>query len=153
MIQESIEGLRADINEKQLRVVLDLSAPEHHVCADPARLRQIFGNLFSNATKFTPPSGQITVRSYNVGGNLHIEVADTGLGITEGELPHIFDEFVQGDETSARFGGVGLGLSSRPSWFEHTMDAFGRKAQGATRAPHFILNFRFGRLLSRYPLL
>ena len=110
VIEESIEGLRADINEKQLRVVLDLSAPEHHVRADPARLRQIFGNLFSNATKFTPPSGQITVRSYNVGGNLHIEVADTGLGITEGELPHIFDEFVQGDETSARFGGVGLGL-------------------------------------------
>ena len=50
VIEESIEGLRADINEKQLRVVLDLSAPEHHVRADPARLRQIFGNLFSNAT-------------------------------------------------------------------------------------------------------
>jgi CheY-like chemotaxis protein len=75
------------------------------------RLRQIFGNLLGNAIKFTPPSGQITVRSFNVGGNLHIEVADTGLGITEGELPHIFGEFVQGDEAkAAHFGGVGLGL-------------------------------------------
>ena len=111
LIQESIEGLRADIDKKEIQITLDLSAPEHHVRADPVRLQQIFGNVLGNAIKFTPSSGQITVRSFNAGGNLHIEVADTGLGITEGELPRIFDEFAQGDEaTSARFGGVGLGL-------------------------------------------
>jgi two-component system CheB/CheR fusion protein len=111
LIPESLDGLRADINEKQLKISLDLSAREHHVRADPGRLRQIFGNLFSNATKFTPPLGQMTVRSFNAGQNLHIEVVDTGIGITEGDLPQIFDEFVQGDEaTSAGFGRVGLGL-------------------------------------------
>ncbi|MGB7838806.1 MAG: ATP-binding protein, partial [Terrimicrobiaceae bacterium] len=111
LIQESIEGLRADIDKKEIQIKSDLSAPEHHVRADPVRLQQIFGNVLGNAIKFTPSSGQITVRSFNAGGNLHIEVADSGLGITEGELPRIFDEFAQGDEaTSARFGGVGLGL-------------------------------------------
>ena len=111
LIQESIEGLRADIDKKEIQIKPDLSAPEHHVRADPVRLQQIFGNVLGNAIKFTPSSGQITVRSFNADGNLHIEVADTGLGITEGELPRIFDEFAQGDEaTSARFGGVGLGL-------------------------------------------
>ena len=75
------------------------------------RLQQVFVNLLGNAIKFTPSNGQITVRSFNAGGNLNLEVADTGLGITQGELPRIFGEFAQGDEaTSARFGGVGLGL-------------------------------------------
>jgi two-component system, chemotaxis family, CheB/CheR fusion protein len=111
LIQESIEALRADIDKKEIQITLDLSAPEHHVLGDPVRLQQIFGNLLGNAMKFTPRLGQITVRSLNAGRNLHLEVADTGMGITEGELPRIFDEFVQGDEaTSARFGGVGLGL-------------------------------------------
>ncbi len=111
LLQESIEALRSDIDKKEIQITLDLSAPEHHVLADPARLQQIFSNLLGNAVKFTPSLGRITVRSFNAGGNLHLEVADTGLGITEGELPRIFDEFAQGDEaTSARYGGVGLGL-------------------------------------------
>jgi signal transduction histidine kinase len=110
-IQESLEGLRADIDKKEIQITLGLTTPEHHVRADPVRVRQIFGNLLVNAIKFTPSFGQITVRSFNVGGNLHIEIADTGLGITEGELPRIFGEFVPGDEaTSAHFGGLSLGL-------------------------------------------
>ena len=111
LIQESLEALSVDIDKKEIKITLDLSAPEHHVRADPVRIRQIFGNLLANAIKFTPSLGRITVRSFNASGNLHIEVADTGLGITEGELPRIFGEFVQGEEaTSAHFGGVGLGL-------------------------------------------
>ncbi len=111
LIQESLEALRADIGEKQLKITLDLSAPEHYVRADAVRLRQIFGNLLGNAIKFTPSSGQISVRSLNAGKKLHIEITDTGLGISEKELPRIFGEFFQGEEAaSLRFGGVGLGL-------------------------------------------
>ena len=63
------------------------------------------------AIKFTPSSGQISVRSLNASKKLHIEITDTGLGISEKELPRIFGEFFQGEEAaSLRFGGVGLGL-------------------------------------------
>jgi signal transduction histidine kinase len=49
LIQESIEGLRADIDKKEIQIKPDLSAPEHHVRADPVRLQQIFGNVLGNA--------------------------------------------------------------------------------------------------------
>jgi PAS domain S-box-containing protein len=110
LIQESLESLRAEINKKQLEISLELSAAEHHVNADAVRIRQIFGNLFDNAIKFTPSLGKIAVRSSNALGHLHIEVFNTGLGIAEEELPSIFNEFVRGNEAAARFGGVGLGL-------------------------------------------
>jgi len=110
LVHESLESLRAEIIKKQLEISLELSAPEHHVNADAVRIRQIFGNLFGNAVKFTPSLGRIAIRSSNAHGHLHIEVFNTGLGIAEEELPSIFNEFVRGDEAAARFGGVGLGL-------------------------------------------
>ena len=110
LIHESLESLRATIDKKQLEISLELSAPEHHVNADAVRIRQIFGNLFGNAVKFTPSLGKIAVRTSNALGNLHIEVFNTGLGIPEEELTRIFKEFVQGNEAVARFGGIGLGL-------------------------------------------
>lgn len=110
LIEESLEALRAKIDQKQLRLMVDLSATEHHVSADSVRIRQIFANLFENAIKFTPQGGQIRVRTFNSDGNLRVEVTDTGIGIKEAELHRIFDQFVQGDETASPRDGGGLGL-------------------------------------------
>jgi signal transduction histidine kinase/CheY-like chemotaxis protein len=80
---------------------------------DVDRLRQILGNLVSNALKFTL-EGSISVRfaSADDGAGLRVDVVDTGIGIDAETLPRLFDKFVQADSsTTRRFGGSGLGLS------------------------------------------
>ncbi len=90
-------------------------APEAHGLwrGDVDRLRQILGNLISNALKFTL-EGAVAVRfaSAEDGSGLRIDVADTGIGIAPEILPRLFDKFVQADSsTTRRFGGSGLGLA------------------------------------------
>jgi PAS domain S-box-containing protein len=82
------------------------------VWADPARLTQVLCNLLSNALKFTPEGGMVTVRSRRDGESWAVEVADTGIGIEPERLATIFGAFDQGrPETARRFGGLGLGLT------------------------------------------
>jgi CheY-like chemotaxis protein len=95
-----------------LNVEVDLKADNDLVHADPARLQQVFWNLLRNAAKFTSESGNIYVRTESIGGRVHIEVRDTGVGIAAEFLPKIFDAFEQGDiKTTRQFGGLGLGLA------------------------------------------
>ena len=100
------------VESKYLKIVLKLEAREHFVWADPARLRQVFWNLFSNAIKFTPVHGRIEVHTLDDGARLRIEVADSGIGIEPDAMERIFTAFEQGELTrTRRFGGLGLGLS------------------------------------------
>ncbi len=82
------------------------------IYSDQDKIRQIILNLLSNAAKFTP-EGKISVKALRADEvNLHISVADTGIGISEDALPRIFKEFEQADSTTTRkYGGTGLGLA------------------------------------------
>ena len=81
------------------------------VTTDYQKCRQILQNLIGNAVKFTE-KGAVTVKVIQSGDKLQVEVTDTGIGIAEKNLPHIFDEFRQADgSTSRRYGGTGLGLT------------------------------------------
>lgn len=85
--------------------------PEFIYC-DPTRIKQILLNLTNNAIKFTE-SGGVTVRigASDNQRHLHIEVADTGIGMTEEESQRVFEAFTQADtSTSRKYGGTGLGL-------------------------------------------
>jgi PAS domain S-box-containing protein len=94
------------------KIQLDLNAQEHQVLGDPARLQQVFWNLLTNAQKFTPEGGLVTIRSTSEAARLVVEVADTGIGISQELLPKLFNAFEQGGgSTTHRFGGLGLGLA------------------------------------------
>jgi signal transduction histidine kinase/ActR/RegA family two-component response regulator len=81
------------------------------VKADARRLEQVFLNLLSNALKFTPAGGSVTIDAERVGSFVDIRVRDTGAGIEPEFLPHVFERFRQGDSTTTRsVGGLGLGL-------------------------------------------
>ncbi len=104
----------AESQQKQLHF---LSTLQELDCAyDPEKLRQIVSNLLSNALKFTPESGNIYL---SIGRTalqekpfLQITVKDTGIGIHEAQLPHIFDRFYQVDDSPTRQGeGAGIGLA------------------------------------------
>jgi len=79
---------------------------------DPVRLRQIVGNLLSNALRHTPPGGRVGVHARMNARDLIIEVADTGAGISALDLPRVFDRFWRADTARGRAsGGSGLGLA------------------------------------------
>jgi PAS domain S-box-containing protein len=78
------------------------------VFADRERIAQVLANLVGNAHKFTPEGGRILLRGEVTGGEVLIEVTDTGPGLSAQDLPHIFDRFWQARRV--RRGGVGLGL-------------------------------------------
>jgi two-component system sensor histidine kinase BaeS len=82
------------------------------VAGDPKRLEQIVVNLLSNALRYTDAGGRVTVVVRAEGGNGVLEVADTGIGISAEDLPHVFSRFWRGDKSRSRAtGGAGIGLS------------------------------------------
>jgi signal transduction histidine kinase/CheY-like chemotaxis protein len=82
------------------------------VRGDPVRLAQVFGNLLTNAAKFTPPRGNIELSIERRGGRARVTVRDDGRGIAADKLGRIFEPFVQADrERDALSGGLGLGLA------------------------------------------
>jgi signal transduction histidine kinase/CheY-like chemotaxis protein len=88
------------------------SIPAVVVSGDRRRLEQVFFNLFSNALKFTPAGGEVTVDGACIDEMVEVRVRDTGVGIEPAFLPHVFDRFRQGDSTRTRHhGGLGLGLA------------------------------------------
>jgi signal transduction histidine kinase/CheY-like chemotaxis protein len=79
---------------------------------DPIRLAQIFGNLLTNAAKFTPPGGQISVLVGKSASRVTVMVRDSGVGIAKDQLQRIFEPFVQADRArDVLRGGLGLGLA------------------------------------------
>ena len=82
------------------------------VIADERAFKQILINLLSNAVKFTPAGGQVRVSARIEGRSLSLEVADTGMGVKQADLPRLGDAFFQAGGAAARNGeGTGLGLS------------------------------------------
>lgn len=113
---DTIRLLRPKAVEKglELDLVIDAEMPGF-VQADDGRIRQVLINLIGNAIKFTD-AGRVSVRARTVstGGacQLHVDVQDTGIGIDQDKLDHVFERFLQADAaTTRRFGGTGLGLT------------------------------------------
>jgi PAS domain S-box-containing protein len=138
VIQTSITSVLATAQTREIQVETVLDPSGGRVQGDPVRLQQVMSNLLSNALKFTPNGGRVTVRLSIVMGNgssimanpeeshqlpitnyqlaitnyAQIQISDTGLGISPEFLPHVFDLFRQADSTTTRsHGGLGLGLA------------------------------------------
>lgn len=118
-IHRALEICQKDIHSKDLAVIVDLQADEHHVKADPARFQQVLWNLIKNAVKFTE-KGSITIRSKNTERRrLVVEVIDTGIGMEPERIGKIFNAFEQGESSiTRRFGGLGLGLAISKAMIE-----------------------------------
>lgn len=85
---------------------------ECEMFADPDKLSQVCYNIIENAIKYTPDGGKISVSLKKSGRDAMLEISDTGVGIPEEDLPHVFDRFYRVDKARSRdTGGTGLGLS------------------------------------------
>jgi signal transduction histidine kinase/CheY-like chemotaxis protein len=140
LLQTALEICQAEMDRKHLVRSLNLGAKKVHMRADPARLQQIFWNLINNAVKFTPMNGQITITTSNDSkGQLHVAIADTGLGIEPEALPKIFDAFEQGART--QLGGLGLGLAISKALVEAHQGTITAQSAGRNKGSVFTLVF------------
>jgi PAS domain S-box-containing protein len=108
VLVDLVGSLRLLASEASIELRLETDAELPAIWADRDRLLQVLENLIGNAIKFTPKGGAITVAAARGRGELLFSVADTGAGIPEHSLPHIFDRFWQAESASRR--GAGLGL-------------------------------------------
>ncbi len=112
VVEQALETVRPAAEAKNITLEIKENPDVSHISGDPNRLQQVVWNLMSNAIKFTPNDGRVRLEIERVEDFVEIRVKDTGVGIKEEFLPHVFDRFRQADASSIRkFGGLGLGLA------------------------------------------
>ena len=112
VLRESVEDVRPLTEERRHALEVILPPEPIALAADPARLRQVFVNLLTNAAKYTAAGGRISVQATVEGLELVVKVADDGVGIPHEMLPRIFDLFTQVEASRPLSrGGLGIGLA------------------------------------------
>ena len=112
LIDQAVETVQSIISEKGHELRIEKPGAPLYVYGDRARLTQSLSNVLHNAAKYTDAGGAITLVVTASGEHLELEVRDSGIGIPEQLLPHVFDPFVQSERTLDRAqGGLGIGLS------------------------------------------
>jgi signal transduction histidine kinase len=118
-ITETVNSLSGMIDEKGLHLDIALAPEAVIVQGDPQRIVQILTNLVGNACRYTPAGGQITISADKVDGRAEVAVRDTGIGIDEDELEHIFERFYRSSDPRVQeHSGTGLGLAITKSLVE-----------------------------------
>lgn len=110
LVREMCDSNAPIARQKSQRIVYELEASLPSICGDRDRLVQVFGNLISNAIKFTPEGGVVTVSAVRSQGVVEFVVRDTGPGIPEADLGHIFTPYWQAKKTAHLGAGLGLAI-------------------------------------------
>jgi signal transduction histidine kinase len=119
LLQNVLTSFEAQAAAQQVALRAEIAPDLPAVELDPDRMQQTIGILISNALRYTPPQGSITVAARTDRTSVTIEMADTGIGIAPEDLPHVFDRFYRADKSRAReSGGSGLGLTIAKSLVE-----------------------------------
>ena len=112
LIEEVVQLLRPQLEAKGQHLALDIDQTLPGVSGDAARVTQILTNLLSNAHKYTPPGGRITVRVRGEEGCVRVEVQDTGIGLCPEDQAQLFTPFFRAPHPTVQAAeGTGLGLA------------------------------------------
>ena len=110
-IEDVVRSMQVQIGEKRIRVVLNVPHDLREVKADRLRFSQVISNLLSNACMYSPEEATTTISAKEEGGLIHIDVSDTGMGISKDDQSKLFTKFFRADNSSTReVSGTGLGL-------------------------------------------
>src|SRR6266550_2679186 len=142
-LEETLQEIKRETGEllaEESGVRVEVTTPPEPivVAVDATRIRQLILNLLTNAVKYTPPGGTVRMQLGSANGRVTLSVADTGIGIAPGDLPHIFDRFWRADSARTRTGersGAGLGLAIS-KWIAEAhggrIDVVSRPGRGTT---------------------
>ncbi len=138
---EALELLSPELASRKHELSLDLTAEHFWVEGDATRLQQVFWNLLRNSIKFTPPGGQIAVRTWNSGERLLAEVSDNGRGIDVETMTRLFRPFEQAfdDDAPSSVRGLGLGLPICRGILNEHGATIVASSQGRGRGSRFVI--------------
>jgi signal transduction histidine kinase len=139
-VRHGVEANLAETNAKALNVEMNLPEEPINAHVDRERMCQVATNLMSNAVKFTPNGGSITWRVYEEPDAAVMSIRDTGPGIKEEDLAHIFEMFYQGEVTSSpRKSGLGIGLTVVKNLVEMHGATIEVHAEGESAGAEFVV--------------
>jgi len=131
LLAQVLELTGTQFRARNIEIERDFSKLDLHLKADRDKLLQALRNLTDNACKYTPRGGHVRVRSERVADGILVTFANTGEGIAEQDLPHIFERFYRTEKSRSRdLGGAGIGLSI----VKHLVEAHGGRV-GAESPP------------------
>jgi PAS domain S-box-containing protein len=111
LVLEAAEALSPSVRESFLELERHVEEPLPTVLADRGRILQVFSNLVGNAVKFTSAGGRVRITAERRGDEVCYSVSDTGAGIPEEHVPHVFDRFWQARRSDRRGAGQGLAIA------------------------------------------
>jgi CheY-like chemotaxis protein len=141
LLRRAADAVQSQFDAK--RQTLTLHFPDRDtpwLDVDPARIEQILGNLLTNAMRYTPEGGRVTVDTALEGDEVVVRVSDDGIGIAPEMLPHLFEPFAQADSSLDRVhGGLGIGLTLVRSLAEMHGGTATAASEGIGRGSEFTL--------------
>lgn len=112
VVNAALDAVRPAFEAKDIKIHTNYPDDLKIITGDADRLQQVVWNLLSNASKFTPPGGEVGITITQDRTHANVEISDTGPGIAPEFLPHVFERFRQADGSTTRtHGGLGLGLA------------------------------------------
>lgn len=137
LVECAVEELHEPLSDFLVSVAVE---PLALTCADPDRVRQVLGNILTNAAKYGERGTEIRVELRREGDQLRVSVTNHGPGIEPHELPHLFDRFLRTPAARARAPGIGLGLYiSKQLVDSHGGRIWAESTPGETTTIHFTL--------------
>ncbi|TQD25262.1 PAS domain S-box protein [Methanolobus vulcani] len=136
LINGTINVLRPLAEKNKISLDIDFDPELKMIVADSTKLKQIVANLISNAIKFTPENGSVSVKSFLSGDLIHISIKDTGIGIAANNMDKLFQPFKQLNQClNRKYEGTGLGLALSKKFVEMhggTIRAESKLGEGST---------------------
>ena len=138
IVAKAIEMASPLVEQRLHTMTVDVPRRGLRVDGDATRLSQVVSNLLTNAAKYTPPGGDISIRAAHVGDQIVLTVRDSGIGISPDVLPGIFDLFVQERQALDRSqGGLGIGLTIVRSLVERHGGSVSARSDGPGKGSEF----------------
>jgi len=152
VLAAAVETVGPSADAKMITIEKELAPQLGLIVADATRLQQVVWNLLTNAVKFTPRSGRITLRARRTSSHLQIAVTDSGAGIDPGFLPYVFEPFRQAENPRTRVhGGLGLGLSIVRYLVEAHGGTVAAESPGRDQGATFTVTLPLGALATQRP--
>jgi len=136
LVSDVLERMRTLAEQRRVRLDGQVDSRVDPVTVDPQKIERVLTNLIGNALRHTPEGGRVTIDARRDDGHVRVSVRDTGEGIADEDVPHVFERFYRGEKSRSRAGGgAGLGLAIAKGIVEAhggTIEVNSRIGEGAT---------------------